>query len=219
MKPRALRILSALLAVVIHAAILAPAWLGPDTLQGGMGGEPAAGADMVVSLARQPPRPEPRPVTETPTPKKEAPEALKTERQPEEKKPVEEAPPEKPVERRQERKRKAGDGRQAGAGAHARGHDENAWNRYLGKLRREVERHKTYPRRARLRREEGEVQVRFRIDHRGRVTEVALVRGSGSAVLDRHVESLMAGLEFPPPPESIRVAGKSITLPVRFSLY
>lgn len=230
MKTRGLRILSALLAVALHVAVLAPAWLGSDTLAGGVGGPPEAGASMVISLAQQAP-PEPEPVTEPTT--KPQPEAIKTERtpEPEEKPEKKEEKKEKPQEEKpdaeaaegesqdnRQRQRKAGDGRPAGAGAHHEGRDDDAWNRYLGELRRVIERHKAYPRQARLRRQEGEVRVRFTLDADGRVTEMALVGSSGSAILDRHVEQLMNRVEFPVPPEDVDIAGQAITLPVRFSL-
>lgn len=231
MKTRGIRILSTLLAVALHAAVLAPAWLGSDTLAGGVGGPPDAGASMVISLARQAP-PEPEPMVKK-RPESPAPEAIKTERtaepedKPERKEEKKREPPEKQPEaepaegesrQNARRQRRAGDGRPVGAGAHHAGREDDAWNRYLGELRRVIERHKTYPRQARLRRQEGEVRVRFTLDTEGRVTEMALADSSGSGILDRHVEQLMHQVEFPAPPENVNIAGQPITLPVRFTL-
>lgn len=232
MTARLSRIIALLLAVALHVAILAPAWLGSDTLRGGLGGRPEGGMSMVVSLAQEPPKPA------APTPKDAPaasdPRALKTEREPAPTKsetprtPTPE-PPEPEVEPEREapnseakevrkRQRRAGDGRVVGAGAADSGADDDAWNRYLGQLRREIERHKTYPRQARLRRQEGEVRVRFQLNDQGRVTALTVVGSAGSEILDGHVRELLQRLRFPAPPEGVAISERRITLPVRFRL-
>lgn len=225
------RLISVSLAVLLHVALLLPAWLGGEGLRGGIGGKPDSGVSMTVSLA-QLPRSAPEQAMSPPTPQPRA-DALRTEQEPEpEPEPREEQvepepePQEAPDEQtpsgesdqRREAQRQSGDGRAAGEGADTSGDRDNAWNRYLGEVRRLVERHKTYPRQARLRRQEGEVRVRFALDAEGRVTDLRLVESSGSALLDRHVERLIERLELPPPPADIDVTGRTITLPVRFRL-
>ena len=59
--------------------------------------------------------------------------------------------------------------------------------------------HKSYPEAARSRGEEGEVTVRFTVAPDGRVLDVEVVRGSGSAVLDDVARALLAGARVPPP--------------------
>lgn len=232
MTARASRILALLLAVALHGAILAPAWLGSDTLRGGIGGRPEGGMEMVVSLAQAPPEPATPETAKTRTPPDS--QALKTEREPAPAEPTlsrEEVPETSPrtepeeskalVDEEQEvreRQRRAGDGRVAGAGAHDSGADDDAWNRYLGTLQREIERHKTYPRQARLRRQQGEVRVRFRLDSEGRTRSVTVVGSAGSDILDGHVRELLRRLRFPAPPEGVDIHERVITLPVRFRL-
>ncbi len=80
-----------------------------------------------------------------------------------------------------------------------------------------LQQHRTYPEAARRGGVEGRVVVHFTMDRQGTVTEVTLVRSSGSAVLDEAATGLLRGSHLPPPPapapDSI-----SITLPIRYSL-
>ncbi|WP_230461478.1 energy transducer TonB [Sphingobium sp. CAP-1] len=48
-----------------------------------------------------------------------------------------------------------------------------------------------YPRRAKMRHEEGRVQVRFVIDRAGALLEGAVVRGSGNASLDDEAGAML----------------------------
>ena len=56
-----------------------------------------------------------------------------------------------------------------------------------------------YPEDARRRSEEGEVTVRFTVDHDGRVLEAAVVKGSGFAALDAAALRLLQGATLPAP--------------------
>lgn len=62
---------------------------------------------------------------------------------------------------------------------------------YAARIRSWLYAHKLYPRRARMRREEGRVQVRFVLDRAGTLLEGAVVKGSGNAVLDGEAEAMM----------------------------
>jgi protein TonB len=238
MTPRSFRILGLTLALALHVAVFVPYWLTADTLRGGAGGPVSPSRSMSVQLAQVPPQPQEQPEPE-PKPEQEPeqepePEAIKTKKEKVEKEQEEkEKKPEQVVQQEPEQEKKkearetpeprptskaAGDGRKAGPGAHRSGEDDDAWNRYLGEIQRAVERRKTYPRRARLRRQEGVVRVRFRLDARGRIEQVRVSQSSGSRLLDRHVTRLLRDLSLPEPPEGLDVAGRTITLPVQFRL-
>ena len=59
--------------------------------------------------------------------------------------------------------------------------------------------------------------VRFTMDRAGTVSEVAVVRSSGSAVLDEAAAALLRGSRLPPPP-ALLPDHFSVTLPVRYTL-
>ncbi len=246
MRSGVIRAAGLLLALALHAAVLAPHWLAPQTLQGGSGGPVSSGRTLNLSLTEAATTPEQETEQSRPEPEQEAepepqqepePEALKTEKKPEQEKkkvkPEEKTEPESQKEL-QEKKRKqtpeekqkrqkvskepAGDGREAGPGAHDQGKHDNAWNRYLGKLQRTIEQRKTYPRRARLRRQEGVVRIRFTVARDGGVSKVELETSSSSRILDRHVQRLLRETTLPAPPSELDIKGREITLPVQFRL-
>ena len=62
---------------------------------------------------------------------------------------------------------------------------------YAARIRSWLYAHKLYPRRARMRRDEGRVQVRFVLDRAGVLLEGAVIKGSGNAVLDGEAEAMM----------------------------
>lgn len=78
--------------------------------------------------------------------------------------------------------------------------------------------HKTYPETARRSGDQGRVVVHFTVDREGRVLDVALVQGSGSAVLDGAAETLLRGARLPPFPTGMAQTQISITLPIRYAL-
>jgi len=89
-----------------------------------------------------------------------------------------------------------------------------AWR---GALAAWLQEHKTYPEAARRDGVEGRVTLRFTMDRAGMVTDVALVRGSGSTVLDEAAIALLRGSRLPAPPAPAP-DHISITLPIRYSL-
>jgi len=78
--------------------------------------------------------------------------------------------------------------------------------------------HKTYPALARRTGDQGRVVVHFTVDREGRVTVVALVQSSGSAVLDEAAEALLRSARLPPFPAGMAQPQISITLPIRYAL-
>jgi protein TonB len=226
MRVSATRSLALIVAVAAHVAVLVPTWWSHDSLAGGIGGEVSDGKSMTISLAQAPKKKAASQASKAPEPE---PDAVKTE-QTEKAEEEEQAEKEEPQEPEQEEardneeqearqaKRRIGDGQQAGRGADTTGHNDNAWNLYLGKLHRAIENRKSYPRRARMMRQQGTVMVRFVMDEQGRVQQVAIRKSSGSELLDEHVTRMLAGMSLPTPPPELEVAGEPITLPVSFSL-
>ena len=92
----------------------------------------------------------------------------------------------------------------------------NAW--YSG-VRAQFERHKSYPKAARMRHETGTVQLAFSIDREGRVVSSAVERSSGYATLDQEAIATVGRAQpFPVPPAGMPGATFNFTLPVPFSI-
>ncbi|EKV30096.1 periplasmic binding protein TonB [Caenispirillum salinarum AK4] len=90
---------------------------------------------------------------------------------------------------------------------------------YIALIQTWLERHKEYPRRARLRRQEGTVVLRFVIDRQGAVLSHRIERGSGHSALDDEVEKMIRRAS-PLPAMPPGVAGETleIAVPVVFAL-
>jgi protein TonB len=90
---------------------------------------------------------------------------------------------------------------------------------YLARLRAWLERHKEYPRRARLRRLEGVVTLRLVIEASGRVLNAELAGGSGHASLDEAGLAMVARAQpLPAMPDSMDRNRLVLRVPVRFGL-
>ncbi|WP_369060349.1 energy transducer TonB [Caulobacter sp. 73W] len=90
---------------------------------------------------------------------------------------------------------------------------------YASRLRTWLESHKTYPRKARMRREEGIVEIRFVVDRAGHVLNGDVVRSSGHQMLDAEVIAMLARADpFPPAPRHLRGERIEISAPVEFFL-
>lgn len=105
----------------------------------------------------------------------------------------------------------------------ARGLDVNAphgaGRDYSSKLRSWLEAHKTYPRRSRMRREEGIVEVRFILDRRGHVLDGDIIRTSGFSALDAEVLAMLVRADpFPAAPQNVLGERIEIAAPVEFFL-
>jgi protein TonB len=85
---------------------------------------------------------------------------------------------------------------------------------YRGLVAAHLARHKRYPEEARSRGDQGTATVSFSLDGGGRVTRVALGRGTGFASLDQEVQAMVRRASpFPSPPDG---RGMSFTVPVSF---
>ena len=82
-----------------------------------------------------------------------------------------------------------------------------------------LERAKRYPRDAQLRREQGTVYLRFRMDRAGRVLSAGIDRSSGFPDLDAEVlDMIQRAQPLPPIPPEIAQAQLELVVPVRFFL-
>lgn len=90
---------------------------------------------------------------------------------------------------------------------------------YAALLQAWLERHKTYPQRARARRQEGQVLLYFAMDRDGQILARQIRHGSGHALLD---EEALAMLEraapLPPFPPEFGQQRLELVVPVRFRL-
>ncbi|WP_218054402.1 energy transducer TonB [Phenylobacterium immobile] len=90
---------------------------------------------------------------------------------------------------------------------------------YSSRLRSWLEAHKTYPRRARMRHEEGVVQVRFVLDRDGHVLDGGILHTSGHPTLDAEVLAMLVRADpFPPAPHHLAGDRIEIAAPVEFFL-
>jgi protein TonB len=90
---------------------------------------------------------------------------------------------------------------------------------YAAKVRSWLYAHKVYPRRARMRREEGMVQVRFVLDREGVLLEGAVVRRSGNVVLDDEAEAMLRrSSPYPRAPADLPGERIEFTAPIEFTL-
>lgn len=90
---------------------------------------------------------------------------------------------------------------------------------YAAKVRSWLYAHKIYPRRARMRREEGRVQVRFVIDRAGMLLEGAVIRRSGVAALDEEAEAMLRRASpYPRAPVELPGERMEFTAPIEFIL-
>jgi protein TonB len=90
---------------------------------------------------------------------------------------------------------------------------------YLLALHSEIERHKTYPDRARRHGWEGEVRVRFVVERDGKVSGVKVISSSGCSVLDEAAAATLEQIErFPPLPASIQLSRLRLELPLVYRL-
>lgn len=90
---------------------------------------------------------------------------------------------------------------------------------YYSKLKAYLDRYKRYPHAARLRREQGVVQVKFNLNRDGHILSYAVVKSSGFAALDEEAQSLMARAgRLPPFPDDMTEERLEVHLPIAFSM-
>jgi TonB family protein len=86
-----------------------------------------------------------------------------------------------------------------------------AWNLQIS---RQIESKKRYPAAALLRREQGTVVIRFRLDRQGQLVSTRILRTSGIATLDNAGLALVRQAQpFPPPPP---LAALQFDVPIRY---
>ncbi|MAY12125.1 MAG: energy transducer TonB [Alcanivorax sp.] len=105
-----------------------------------------------------------------------------------------------------------------GKGVHRSGDHDNLLNRYLRKVRDTIEYNKEYPARARMRRQQGVVEVSFMLDSNGRAGDVTLKSSSDSRILDQQSVELVRRLRFPEPPAELAGEPISVTVPIHYTL-
>jgi len=82
-----------------------------------------------------------------------------------------------------------------------------------------LEHYKEYPRRARLRRQQGTALLYFIIDRTGRVLNYRLHQSSGHRILDNEVLSMIQRAQpLPPIPDKIDREQLELIVPVQFFL-
>jgi protein TonB len=90
---------------------------------------------------------------------------------------------------------------------------------YMARLQAWLNKHKEYPRRAQLRRQEGTALLYFVMDREGRVIEYRLRQSSGHGLLDREVEAMIERAQpLPKMPDSMSQQRLELVVPVRFAL-
>lgn len=90
---------------------------------------------------------------------------------------------------------------------------------YAARVRSWLYAHKVYPRRARMRREEGLVRVRFVLDREGVLVEGAVTGRSGNAVLDEEAEAMMhRSSPYPRAPADLPGDRIEFDAPIEFAL-
>jgi protein TonB len=91
-----------------------------------------------------------------------------------------------------------------------------SWKR---RLALHLQRNKRYPHDAQVRRESGTAKVSFVIDRHGHVISSKIVKGSGSAALDREtLELLQRAQPLPAPPSEVGGTQFAFTVPILFEL-
>jgi protein TonB len=207
-------VIAAVISIAVHAT--AAVYLGDYTAP------PASQPQSAVSVLRislaptipaapqpaSPPTPETRPAAEPPPPPKSAPEPeVKREPQPEpvfEPRPANTEAPE-PAELIEE---------QVAASAYAEAPIdkpalaqvvlENERESYLLQLLAHIDSHKFYPRSARRRGMEGEIQVAFYLLSNGSISDLQ-IKGGSKVLRKAAKQAVQRALSLPPPPESVRL--------------
>lgn len=101
----------------------------------------------------------------------------------------------------------------------SRGGIAAAESAYIAQLQAWIDKHKRYPRRAKLRNQQGKPLVFFEIDSRGALLASGMERSSGHGLLDREaVRTLERADPMPTPPEALRGTRLRFIVPLDFSI-
>ncbi|MCC1496666.1 energy transducer TonB [Alcanivorax sp. 1008] len=104
------------------------------------------------------------------------------------------------------------------SGSSEDGANEDALARYKGIIHNRIQRLHRYPQQARLRNQQGTVEVTFNVAADGTIGDYRITSSSGSALLDRAAERLFSRLTLPAPDPSILGELTELTAPVTFTL-
>jgi protein TonB len=97
--------------------------------------------------------------------------------------------------------------------------DRAALRTWQGAILAHFEKHKRYPRAARVHRQQGESRVRFVMDRRGRVLFAELEQSAGYRLLDVESLELIERVQpLPPPPSDLQGDRFDLVVPIRFAL-
>jgi protein TonB len=97
--------------------------------------------------------------------------------------------------------------------------DPDAVPNWRSRLVAQIERHKSYPPEAKERGDQGNAEVGFSVDRRGGVHRMRLVRGTGSALLDRDALAWVArAAPLPRPPPELAGSLIPVVVPLRYHL-
>lgn len=106
-----------------------------------------------------------------------------------------------------------------GAGRETRLDPDAVYRDYFTNLQLWLQHHKTYPKSAYARRQQGTAVLVFTVDRRGRVLGSRLLSGTGHPALDREVlDMLKRASPLPPFPDGIPREKLTLSVPVGFSL-
>ncbi|MDI6854055.1 MAG: energy transducer TonB [Deltaproteobacteria bacterium] len=112
----------------------------------------------------------------------------------------------------------AGTGKGIGRGS-GHGADGSLLGNYLREIRKLLERHKNYPRQARLLRQEGVAVLQFTISSAGQVQGVRLSRSSGHELLDQAAQETLRRVgHFPPFPQALGRERLTVEIPLAYRL-
>lgn len=90
---------------------------------------------------------------------------------------------------------------------------------YAARVRAWLESNKTYPKAARMRKQQGVARLVFVIDRAGHVLDCRLVTPSGHALLDQEAMAMVVRSDpFPAPPHTVKGDRIELDAPVEFSL-
>ena len=96
---------------------------------------------------------------------------------------------------------------------------EKSQVQYAGLLQAWFLKYKRYPHPARSRRQQGVVNVWFRVDTSGNVLEKRVETGSGYSILDKATLDLLdRASPLPPPPATLHATDLTFTVPISYSL-
>ncbi|MGL5951709.1 MULTISPECIES: TonB family protein [Providencia] len=92
----------------------------------------------------------------------------------------------------------------------------NTKQRYLDKIKREIDSHKQYPRRARKMRIQGDVQIRFQLTSQGEIVNASVVSSEKSQFFESTIlDAIRRCKPLGPPPKGL---GRNMDLQINFSL-